>query len=162
MIDGGQDGRIKGFRQEEAPKSYCIGLPRVKRLLHRNLARSYGGRHHQQVRQRNSCDPILFPYLSTGSLCRKIPPPWVSPVATCVKQGENVCESDSYDSTNFGDDLAPGRDDASGRPNFNDQVVHDFWLEVVYFGRQVIPMRQPVSVPRGLFVDLAYRGPKPS
>jgi hypothetical protein len=42
MIDGGQDDRIKGFIQEEAPNSYCIGLPRVKRLLHRNLARSCG------------------------------------------------------------------------------------------------------------------------
>lgn len=42
MIDGGQDGRIKGFRQEEVLNSYCIGLPRVKRLLHRNLARSCG------------------------------------------------------------------------------------------------------------------------
>jgi len=97
VIDGGQDGRIKGFRLEEAPNSCCIGLPRVKRLLRRNLARSCGKRHCQQVRQRNSCDPISFPYLSTGSLCRKIPPPWVSPVAIYgLKQDEDVSESDSY------------------------------------------------------------------
>jgi hypothetical protein len=69
------DDRIVVPRQAEVPSSSGVDLLRVKRLPRRNLARSCDMRRRQQDSPRTVIDPVVSPYLSTGSLCKKIPPP---------------------------------------------------------------------------------------